>query len=129
MTIGQKDSILDNECRNISLSTTEVLNEIEILRQIKGNEVVAEGSLSSKREYVALSEAEELVILQLERDKLLDSSEKHKQALEELLDSKWSLTDKAVSDAIRAGIAAIEVLCDLHMKLENHRKVLTKENW
>lgn len=132
-----KQKLRDGLIKGIDLTEEECMHEMQAVITIKENEVIMEGHLtpSPKRELYALRAGLSALEREKERSELLADTETMKDAIDKLKtileeatrseDAVCYVTD-VDADALKAGIAALERVCDLQIKLENHRNVMTR---
>lgn len=132
-----KQKLRDGLIKGIDLTEEECMHEMQAVITIKENEVIMEGHLtpSPKRELYALRAGLLALEREKERTELLSNSQDMKNSIDGLKaileeatrseDAVCYVTD-VDADALKAGIAALEKICDLQIKLENHRNVMTR---
>ena len=119
----EKDAIINNYCNGIKLTNSEVLSELEILKNFKGNEVMVDSSINSQvaREYVALAEACKLVKFEIDKEssKITD----YDQAIETLDTFISQNVHNPNIESFEIALKALIQLRDLNIKIKNNKMI------
>ena len=111
----------------LDLTYEEAHKELEILKTNKENELLVENSTAKPillREYSALQIGLDAIKTLNDRDSRLRTSKNYLETIESLNNIKMrNIFNEKELNAINTGISALEKLCDLQIKLENHNKI------
>lgn len=116
-----------NSIQTLDLTYEEAHRELEILKTNKENELLVADSTAKPillREYSALQIGLDAIKTLDDRNSRLKTSKDYLETIESLKNLKMrNVFNEEELNAINTGISALEKLCDLQIKLENHNKI------